>query len=84
MGLSHDALVVAFGVDRSTVTRAIGQVRPLLAGRGFATSTGVRLRTLADVFASGQSCPQRKRGTRRSRPLRRWSEQAAYRISRGR
>lgn len=50
-GLSYDALAVAFGVDRSTVTRAIGQVRPLLAGRGCATATGVRLRTLADVFA---------------------------------
>jgi hypothetical protein len=51
LGVPHDALAVAFGVDRSTVTRAIGQVRPLLANRGFATATGVRLRTLADVFA---------------------------------
>jgi hypothetical protein len=42
---------VAFGVDRSTVTRAIGQVRPLLANRGCALPDGVRLRTLADVFA---------------------------------
>ena len=42
---------MAFGVDRSTVTRAIGQVRPLLANRGCALSDGVRLRTLADVFA---------------------------------
>jgi hypothetical protein len=50
-GLSHDALAVAFGVDRSTVTRAIGKVRPLLAGRGLATATRVRLRTLAEVFA---------------------------------
>lgn len=51
LGIPHAALAVAFGVDRSTVTRAIGQVRPLLAGRGFATPTGVRLHTIADVFA---------------------------------
>jgi hypothetical protein len=35
----------------STVTRAIGQVRPLLASRGFARPSGIRLHTLADVFA---------------------------------
>ncbi len=51
LGMPHEALAVAFGVDRSTVTRAVGQVRPLLAGRGCALSTGIRLRTLADVFA---------------------------------
>jgi DDE superfamily endonuclease/Helix-turn-helix of DDE superfamily endonuclease len=51
IGIPHAALAVAFGVDRSTVTRAIGQVRPLLAARGFATTTGTRLHTLADVFA---------------------------------
>ncbi|MEV6602034.1 hypothetical protein AB0M36_35060 [Actinoplanes sp. NPDC051346] len=34
--MPHEALAEAFGVDRSTVTRAIGQVRPLLAGRGCA------------------------------------------------
>jgi hypothetical protein len=44
-------IAVAFGVDRSTVTRPIGQVRPLLATRGYALPSGVRLRTLADVFA---------------------------------
>jgi hypothetical protein len=38
-------------VDRSTVTRAVRQVRPLLAGRGYATPQGTRLHTLADVFA---------------------------------
>lgn len=42
---------MAFGVDRSTVTQAIGQVRPLLARRGFARPSGIRLHTLADVFA---------------------------------
>jgi hypothetical protein len=51
LGVPHEALAVAFGVDRSTVTRAIGQVRPLLAGRGCALPSGIRLRTLADVFA---------------------------------
>ena len=51
LGMPHEAIGVAFGVDRSTVTRAISQLRPLLAGRGCAVATGVRLRTLADVFA---------------------------------
>jgi hypothetical protein len=51
LGVPHEALAVAFGVDRTTVTRAIGQVRPLLAGRGCALPSGIRLRTLADVFA---------------------------------
>jgi hypothetical protein len=45
------SLAVVFGVDRTTITRAIGQIRPLLAARGFATPGGVRLHTLADVFA---------------------------------
>jgi len=38
-----------FGVDRSTVTRAIGEVRPLLAERGCTVSPDVRLRTLDEV-----------------------------------
>ena len=51
--LPHQALAVLYGVGRSTVSRAIGEVRPLLAARGFAVpgEPGVRLRTLADVFA---------------------------------
>ena len=51
--LPHAALAELHQVDRSTVTRAIGEVRPLLAARGFAVpgEPGVRLRTLADVFA---------------------------------
>ncbi|MCX5554583.1 hypothetical protein [Streptomyces sp. NBC_00038] len=28
---THDVLVCWFGVDRSTITRAIGELRPLLA-----------------------------------------------------
>ncbi|MFD4158773.1 transposase family protein [Streptomyces hydrogenans] len=43
-----------FNVDRSTVTRAIGEVRPLLAERGCTIGPGVRLRTLAeDVYHLG-------------------------------
>ena len=44
---------VFYGVDRSTITRAVGEIRPLLAARGFAVpgEPGLRLRTLADVFA---------------------------------
>ena len=51
--LPHAALATFCGVDRSTITRAAGEVRPLLAARGFAVpgEPGVRLRTLADVFA---------------------------------
>jgi hypothetical protein len=51
--LPHKALAGLYRVDRSTITRAIHEVRPLLAARGFAVpeEPGVRLRTLADVFA---------------------------------
>ena len=56
--LPHQALAVLFGVDRCTVTRAIGEVRPLLARRGFAVpdQPGLRLRTLADVVAYANAC----------------------------
>ena len=51
--LPHAALAVFYGVHRSTITRAVGEIRPLLAARGFAVpgKPGLRLRTLADVFA---------------------------------
>ena len=51
--LPHAALAELCGVRRSTVTRAVREVRPLLAARGFAVPEEpcVRLRTLADVFA---------------------------------
>ncbi|WP_307530818.1 hypothetical protein [Streptomyces umbrinus] len=39
-----------FGVDRSTITRAIGEVRPLLAQWGCTVAPGIRLRTLAEVI----------------------------------
>ncbi|MFC9927842.1 hypothetical protein [Streptomyces sp. NPDC127190] len=40
-------------MDRSTVSVAIRQVRPLPAARGFAVpdQPGIRLRTIEDVFA---------------------------------
>ncbi|MBU3871039.1 transposase [Streptomyces sp. 4503] len=51
--LPHAALAELYGLERSTIARAIGEIRPLLAERGFAVPDrpGVRLRTLADVFA---------------------------------
>lgn len=51
--LPHAALAAFYGVDRSTITRTVGQIRPLLAARGFAVpgKPELRLRTLADVFA---------------------------------
>src|SRR5262249_9199812 len=51
LGLPHQALAVLYSVQRSTVSAAVRQVRPLLANRGFATPTGQRLHTLADVLA---------------------------------
>ncbi|MDF3299433.1 transposase [Streptomyces tropicalis] len=47
---THDVLACWFGVDRSTITRAIGEIRPLLAERGCTISPGVRLRSLAEVI----------------------------------
>ncbi|UXX91147.1 transposase [Streptomyces sp. AD2-2] len=47
---THDVLACWFGVDRSTITRAIGEVRPLLAQRGCTIAPDVRLRTLAEVI----------------------------------
>ncbi|MFC8542595.1 transposase family protein [Streptomyces sp. NPDC057244] len=58
-GTTPDVLACWFGVDRSTITRAIGEVRPLLAERGCTVSVHVRLRTLAEVVehlgASGKT-----------------------------
>jgi SAM-dependent methyltransferase len=51
--LAQAALAELYRVHRSTITRAVREVRPLLAARGCAVpeEPGVRLRTLADVFA---------------------------------
>lgn len=58
-GATHDVLACWFDVDRSTITRAIGEVRPLLAARGCTIAAGIRLRTLAEVIGhlgtSGQT-----------------------------
>jgi hypothetical protein len=50
-GVTHDVLACWLGVSRSTITRAVGEVRPLLAERGCTVEGGVRLHTLADVVA---------------------------------
>ncbi len=50
-GVTHDVLACWFGVSRSTITRAVGEVRPLLAERGCTVDGGIRLHTLADVVA---------------------------------
>jgi DDE superfamily endonuclease len=51
--LPHAALALFCEADRSAITRAAGEIRPLLAERGFAVpgKPGLRLKTLADVFA---------------------------------
>ncbi|MCT2590923.1 transposase family protein [Streptomyces sp. N2-109] len=56
-GLPHAALAALYDTARSTVSRAISEIRPLLAARGFAVPDrpGVRLRTLADVFAYAEA-----------------------------
>lgn len=48
-GVTHDVLACWFGVHRSPVTRAVNEMRPLLAERGCTVSSDVRLRTLAEV-----------------------------------
>jgi DDE superfamily endonuclease len=55
--LPHAALAVFYGVDRSTITRAVHEIRPLSARRGFAVpgGPGLRVKTLADVFAYAAS-----------------------------
>ena len=44
-GATHDLPAARFGVHRSTVGRAIGEVHPLLADRGCTVEGGVRLPT---------------------------------------
>ncbi|MFE1787848.1 transposase family protein [Streptomyces sp. NPDC059525] len=57
LGLRHAALAQLYGVDRSTVSGAIGEVRPMLAARGFAVPDrpGLRLCTLEDLFADADA-----------------------------
>jgi hypothetical protein len=53
LDLPQRVLAVLFGVEQATIARAVGEIRPLLAARGFAVPDrpGIRLPTLADVFA---------------------------------
>lgn len=48
---THDVLAAWFEVDRSTITRAVNEIRPLLAERGCRIESGIRLKTVADVVA---------------------------------
>jgi DDE superfamily endonuclease/Helix-turn-helix of DDE superfamily endonuclease len=55
-GVTQDLLAVLCDVDQATISRAVRRVRPLIAGRGFATpGPGPRLHTLADVLAYAQA-----------------------------
>ncbi|MFE3866444.1 transposase family protein, partial [Streptomyces goshikiensis] len=47
---THNVLARWSDVDRSTTTRAIGEVRPPLATRGRTITAGIRLHTLAEVI----------------------------------
>ncbi|MFB6638876.1 transposase family protein [Streptomyces chartreusis] len=49
-GTTQDVLACWFGVDRSTIARAIGKVRTLLAQRGCTVAQAVRLGSLAEVI----------------------------------
>ncbi|WTH66085.1 transposase family protein [Streptomyces sp. NBC_01546] len=62
-GATHDVLACWFGVDRSTIARAIGEVRPLLATRGCTIATGTRLKR------SSVTTPRRQSGLPQGRPL---------------
>ncbi|MFJ3644202.1 transposase family protein [Streptomyces sp. NPDC090108] len=56
-GLTHEALGVIYEVGSSTIGRAIWEIRPLPAARGFAVPDrpGIWLRTLDDVFAYAEA-----------------------------
>lgn len=55
--LPHAALAELYGMGRSIINEAIGEIRPLLAERGFAVPDrpSLRPRTLADVFACAEA-----------------------------
>jgi hypothetical protein len=48
---THLVLAAWLRVDRSTIIRAINEIRPLLADRGSRIEPGVQLRMIADVVA---------------------------------
>jgi DDE superfamily endonuclease len=51
LGVPQRVMAALYTVSQATISRAITAVLPLLARRGFATPTGTRLHTLADVIA---------------------------------
>lgn len=61
LGLPHAALAELYRVDRSAVSAAVREVRPLLAARGFAVPdrTGVGIRTLEDLLAYAEGVEMR-------------------------
>ena len=72
-GVTHDVLACRFGVSRSTITRAVGELRPLLAERGCTVEGGVRrapwpMWSLIWARADRWACwmPPRSRPPRRS------------------
>src|SRR5262249_58012482 len=67
----HAALAARYGVHRSTLTRAVREIRPLLAGRGYAAPAGPRRPTLADVFAYAAAHGVTRRGDGSEIPVRR-------------
>ena len=51
--LPHAALAELYRVDRSTISRAVGEIRPLLAARGFAVMRMLREHDMKAGLASG-------------------------------
>ncbi|WP_324609551.1 transposase family protein [Streptomyces sp. NRRL S-340] len=60
-GVTHDVLACWFDVDHSAITRAIGELRPLIDERGCTVSPGVRLRTVAEPRPDGAHRGRRAR-----------------------
>jgi len=70
--LPHAALAELYRVHRSAVTRAIGEVRPLLAARGIAVpgEPGIRSPHRPGQLPGPSAQPSPQRGYRRSAPWR--------------
>jgi hypothetical protein len=59
-GVIPDVLAAWFGVDRLTITRAVNEVRPLLAERGCRIDAGLRLRAWPTWSATSTVCGRRR------------------------
>jgi len=71
-GLSQEALADMYGCSPSSISRAISEVRPLLAKRGFATkNNGPKLHTMADAFAYARATSTKLRIDGTEVPVRR-------------